>query len=262
MKTLLIVFSISVVLPLCAQNVPNGDFEKWHSVGGWFDNPDDWQTNNTQIIAAGVVQDMETPYGLLAMQVRNVSGIPGNAYTMFQRVVHPLAVNVSVKTDIVSDDSVAIRILIYHSGSVVDSGVWYGTTSEPWTQKTIEVSQNSDDSDSMEVRVTAGKLFGSWLSVDQFDIEDLSVIDNIDKNLSWTLFPNPMRDHSELSFENTTQQPATVYVRNLLGEIVLMHKNITDNTVLLERNDFTPGLFLITLMIDGKEEAIARLLVL
>ncbi|HLF64738.1 MAG TPA: T9SS type A sorting domain-containing protein [Saprospiraceae bacterium] len=261
MKDLLLWMVMCFTLPFYAQNVPNGDFEDWHTVGGWFENPDDWQTNNNQIIAPGVVKDSETPFGFFAMQVSNVTNIPGEAYTGFIRTVRPDNVHVFARSNIMTQDSAVITVLLYHEGDVVDSGTWYETTSKAWRQITIPVSQNTQEIDSLEVRVKAGKQIGTWMSVDVFSIEDPSGI-GMDQSSHWTLFPNPMIDRSELVFDNPGQQSAALVVSDMLGEVVLMRTNIKNNTILFERRDFPAGLFLVILSIDGKEKGVGRLIVL
>ncbi len=245
---------------LYAQDIQNGGFENWHTVGGWYENPDHWLTNNTQIIAPGVVKDSATLFGKVAMQVMNIANLPGRAWTGITRTVHPQALSGYVKTNIMAGDSASVRILLYYQGMPVDSGIWYARNTAPWSAVNIDISQNTQNIDSVGVVVAAGTQVGTWMSADELHLEDATAVSNM-QSLRWSLYPNPMAEQSILRFDNPSHAPATLVLRDVLGNIVYSKREITGGTVLLDRNDLAPGLLLFELSVQGGPKATGKLFV-
>ena len=69
MKKSLLFFFVLFSYLSHAQYIPNPSFEQWNNVGGWFDNPDDWMTNNGQIVAPVSKDIVYNTEGQYAMRV-------------------------------------------------------------------------------------------------------------------------------------------------------------------------------------------------
>jgi len=141
MKIFLSIILFGLRSQTIGQTIPNAGFENWAWIGGWYENPQYWTTNNFQI-SAPVVKDSVTPYqGSYAIKV-NRTGISGYAKTKFAFSQHPANIKIFVKSNILSGDSTNIRVLAYSAGSIVDSGRWTNTTSIIfWTQQTIPIAE-------------------------------------------------------------------------------------------------------------------------
>ena len=147
------------------QNIPNYSFENWINIGGWFDNPEFWMTNNNQIMVP-VVKDTNAFDGNYAVEL-NTIGIRPYVRSKFVFHAHPLLIEAFVKSNIISGDSVDIHIMIYAGGNLVDSGRWTNTTSiNGWTLQQIPVSMNNPFTDSLEIIIMGGHQPGTTLSVD------------------------------------------------------------------------------------------------
>lgn len=235
-----------------SQVVPNAGFENWHNVGGWFDEPDYWETNNNSIMTPGVVRDSNAYQGILAMKVANVTNLPGYAYAGFPSTQHPLSIKVFAKSNILSSDSASIIVRVFYSGIAVDSGRWYCTTTiASWSLFTIPVSQNNLTADSIEIAVKAGAQIGTSISVDEFNCV-VTGFNTTENNAMWSLFPNPINESSSLYFENANCEIRTLVEYNSLGEKVREIPNITGSVVKIEKGDLPQGIYLFELLSENK----------
>jgi hypothetical protein len=252
-KTILIVCISLLANMLNAQSIPNPGFENWHTVGGWYDNPDYWNSNNNSITAPGVVKDTNAYAGVLGMMVANVSGTQARAYTGFHVTAHPYSVSFYGKSTITAGDSVSVRILIYNGGVEVDSGRWFGSVSVPaWSPYVVSVSQNSTNADSMFIEVKTGSQFGTRLSIDEFTMDTVGLGLNEKKKLqSFNVFPNPTTDYFTLT-SNKDLSGATIVLYNSFGQSINVKTVVGTNSVRIERGNLVPGFYVFTLSEKGQ----------
>ena len=78
--------------------------------------------------------------------------------------------------------------------------------------------------------------------------------------LSPVVFPNPFTEQATLLFSNVGGAPFTLVIYDLLGNEVYEKGGITENKVVLDRNDLAPGLFLYELQ-NGQEMYCGRMIV-
>lgn len=254
-RRLLFTFSCALLLSnlLRAQTIPNAGFESWHTVGGWYDNPDDWNTNNNSIMAPGVVRDSNAYAGVLAMRVEYLSGLPGYAHTGFLLAQHPEGLLLFAKSNVVSPDTNTISIHAWYQGMPVDSGLWQNTVSiSNWSSVVVPLSQNSTSIDSFEIAVHAGSQAGSWISVDTLTLDfGLGGMDE-PAVTNWSLYPNPMTDYSQLLFENPSHASCTFVLYNASGQVVREQSGITGTQVSIAKADLASGLYAFRLYCEGK----------
>jgi len=248
MNSKITIFICTIFLSVAsfAQVIPNAGFENWHNVGGWFDDPDYWKTNNTSIMAATVVKDLSPNSGALAMKVQT-GNLPGHAYAFFTSIPRPDALTLFVKSSIVSVDSVSIIVRSYYGGVVVDSGSWYNSSSiANWTYTTIPMTNNSQFMDSLEIDVKSGSQYNTWVSVDDLDIL-IADVNAHSIDATYSLFPNPMKESALLSFDNPNQKIFDLKLYNSLGEMVMEIPGITESFVEIEKGNLAKGFYVFEL---------------
>jgi hypothetical protein len=181
--------------------IPNSDFENWYNVGGWFDNPDYWNTNNSQVVTTVVRPDSDAYSGMLAMLLYNNGIMRPSAITKF-----PASGNVNsmvgyVKLKLILNDTVMITLRELSNGIVVDSGRWIGLSDIlNYTQITIPVTQNNNSIDTVEIEITGGNknnlIFeGTSFLVDHLQLNQPSVVIECPVfDDAFAAYPNPVSD--------------------------------------------------------------------
>lgn len=237
---------------ICSQTIPNAGFEQWHTVGGWFDNPDDWGTNNNSILAQSVIRDSGAYKGVLAMKVVNFTNLAGHAYIKFPLNNHPYGINVFVKSNIQGSDSAVIYVRAYYKGNQVDSNAWFvGVSLKNWTAVNIPLYNKSLAIDSFAIDVKAGNKPGTWLSVDEFSIDFGTGMEQHRDNINWNLFPNPITESGYLSFENPGNKIFTLVLYDQLGRVVHSITNITAHFVEIRKGNLKSGLYMFGLSVGN-----------
>jgi hypothetical protein len=236
---------------LKGQNIPNNSFENWINIGGWFDNPDFWMTNNSQIVVP-VVKDTNAYDGNFAVKL-NTIGIRPYVRSKFVFHAHPLLIEAFVKSNILSGDSVDIHVKIYAGGNLVDSGRWTSTTSiNGWTLQQIPVTMNNPFTDSLEIIIMGGHQTGTTLSVDAMSAVTTG-IDLHNAELHYTLFPQPASKKAKLEFDNRAHENFSFTLYNCKGQSVQNINYITDNHIKLDLSSFRGGLYLFRLSTNNKQ---------
>jgi hypothetical protein len=233
------------------QNIPNNSFESWINIGGWFDNPEFWMTNNSQIVVP-VVKDTNAYDGNYAVKL-NTIGVRPYVRSKFVFHAHPLLIETFVKSNILSGDSADIHIMIYAGGNLVDSGHWTNTASLiAWTLQQIPVTMNNPFTDSLEIVITGGHQQGTTISVDAITAVTTG-IDVHDANLSWSLFPQPASHKATLVFDNPSHDNFSLVLYNCKGQPVQKINSITSNQFEFNLQSVTCGLYFFHLYSFNKQ---------
>ena len=232
-----------------AQTIPNSGFENWAIAGGgWFEYPVNWQINNNQV-SMPVVKNNNPHQGNFAVQVGNNFAI-GYAKSKFPFSQHPTDIQIYVKSNILSSDTVKITIFVYSGGAIVDSGIWTNTTSiTNWTLQTIPISQNTTAIDSLEIKIRGGNQTGTYIIVD--DISYLTTgIEEKKNDISWKLYPIPTSDYTTLEFYNSTKDNFTLSLFDSNGRLVHKIIDITTDRIKIESKNLTSGFYFFQLQSD------------
>lgn len=241
------------------QTIPNSGFENWSWIGGWFENPDSWNTNNSQITTP-VVKDNNSYQGNFSLQI-NRTGYSGYARSKFPFSQHPSSVEAYVKSTISGVDTVSIHISVYSAGNIVDIGDWTNSTSIPnWTLISIPVSVSFSAVDTLEIIITGGNQTGTSISVDELSYSLTNGINESNQNNNFSIFPNPFSSQTVLQTDNLLHN-ATLTVDNCFGQTVAQIKNIYGQTVTLQRNALPAGLYFIRLTEDNKQIATKKIII-
>ena len=137
---------------------PNSDFENWT-----YNALQNWTTNDclycfTAINAYVVQKDSSTVYhGKYAVKLIYNGISAAVAENKFPVTVHPSGLVGYVKTSIYGTDTVSIKIRLYKSTLVVDSGQWQGISSTSrYTRISFPVTNSTMQIDSAKVTITGG----------------------------------------------------------------------------------------------------------
>lgn len=137
--------------------VPNGDFENWSVL-----SPDNWTTNSCPACVPPyetyiVQQDSSAYQGQFAAKFIYNNVYAAWAHNGFAVTSHPVELSAYVKCNLVTTDSVLIRVKLFNNNVEVDSGEWYGTSSiTNYTQILIPISQNASQADSVSIYLEGG----------------------------------------------------------------------------------------------------------
>lgn len=238
------------------QTIPNSGFENWSWIGSWYENPDNWNTNNFQIMTY-VVKDTNAYQGNFALQVNKA----GYARSKFQFTQHPSSISVYVKNSFSTIDTVKIEAFVYSGSTIVDMGNWINTTPIPnWTLISIPISVSFSSIDTLEIIITGGNQTGTSISVDEFSYSLTSGINENSPNGNLSAFPNPFSKQTTLQSNNLFSN-ATLTVYNSLGQTVKQIKNISGQTVTLHREALPIGLYFIQLTENNKLFSTEKLII-
>ena len=247
---------------LFSQSVPNSGFENWYNVGGWFDDPVDWRSNNTSIMAPGVYRDSVAYQGILSMQVANVTSIPGYVYSVFPRMQFPTSITAEIRSNILSGDTCFLKARIFYNGTVVDSGIYDCTISlAGWTHINIPVSPIGAYVDTVEISVTAGQQVGSWISVDELNIETLTNISPLTAKPGFQIFPNPMTESAEIKLKDESGTPSEIRISDLSGKVIRIQDIRNLQQIRIERGDLSAGCYFLCLYSNQNDLGSVKLLV-
>lgn len=198
-KLLLIITLMSATIWSQAQTIPNSGFESWENLFGWILDPENWETNNSQLMTP-VQQDTNSFSGNYALTINHdYASITGYAKSKFPLNEHPSAIKVYVKCEMSTIDTVSVLVDVYSNLQIIDDGMWTSTMNiSEWTLITIPITQRSAEGDSIEIRIIGGDSLQTSLSVDEFSFDIISGIQTSISNI-WTLYPNPF--HNKLKYE-------------------------------------------------------------
>ena len=196
MKTLIITLLAIIGLTMYAkaQTIPNSGFELWQNVGGWYFNPESWETNNSQIMTP-VLQDTNSFSGNYALTLSHAySSVKGYAKSRFPLNGHTQAIKVYVKCEVSTLDTVSVQVDLFSNRQIIDNGMWTSAQSiSEWTLITIPINPKSYYGDSLEIRIVGGDSLETSFSLDEFSFDIISGIDN-SNSPGWILYPNPFED--------------------------------------------------------------------
>lgn len=198
-KLLLIITLMSAAFWSQAQAIPNSGFETWENVGGWYLDPEGWETNNSHIMTP-VLPDTNSYSGNYSLTISHkYSGITGYAKSRFPFNAHAAAIKAYVKCEMSETDTVSVLVDIYSNRQITGNGKWTSAASiSEWTLISIPLTQKSSDGDSLEIQIFGGDSSQTSISLDEFSYDIISGI-GAHGSPVWTLYPNPFNE--KLNYE-------------------------------------------------------------
>lgn len=213
MKKLILIL---LVLPFFAeaQTIPNGNFETWNFVG-WFENPESWVTDNTQILTT-VTKDYDSYEGEIAMRVTAVPngiGEYGEAYTLIEANSVPATLNFYAKGEF-EFGGAFIEIAILNGDNTIYTQYWNQSESMPeYTFISIPLNQIEPIFTHIRIKVVAqvGDLLAgsAWISVDAMEFGQPTGLFEANK-LHFKIFPNPSSDKIAIQAPQGLIGPITI----------------------------------------------------
>ena len=257
MKALIIILVSALFFShASSQEIPNGTLESWESLGGWFENPTNWQTMNNQI-QTSTTKETNSCEGEFAMKVSPLASIEtvmGSAFIEFPIQSIPSSLSFCVKTNIAEGefftDTCRVIISFWNGEVAFYTEEWINTASiEEWTEISIPLNQIEPLMDGCKVEVQAsypGEGLGSgsidtWISVDDLTFEDINSVEEYKKS-DLTVYPNPNSTGEVSLFSSVPMSEVRIF--DLLGNEVFRHNVAFSNSVKLNV-DLTPGVYLL-----------------
>jgi hypothetical protein len=193
-KITIIVALWAITLYSMAQTIPNSGFETWENIGGWYFNPENWETNNSQIMTP-VLQETNSYSGNYSLTINhNFSARTGYAKSRFPFNVNAVAIKAYVKCEISTRDKVSVLVNAYLNQQLTGDGMWTSSNSiSEWTLITIPITQKSSEADSLEIQIFGGDSLQTSISVDEISYDLISGI-NTHTSPVYTLYPNPFSE--------------------------------------------------------------------
>jgi hypothetical protein len=196
MKTLLLSLITTISLSSFAQiAVPNPSFEDWGIPNTWTYTPNDWMTQNNQLIMTSHI-DSSSCDEELALRVTPFLGFEtaaGVAWTEIDTDYIPANFNFCVKRHIdIPQDTVSVRLRFWNDGADVPFVVYENTwttssTDTTWNNVTMDLDQIEPIMHYVSIEVIAGyngPLGGgshlTWISVDNMGFD---IVDNVGSDI-------------------------------------------------------------------------------
>lgn len=228
---ILLTLSVITLKASVPDSIPNAGLERWF-VSQWFEFPEAWNTNNTQIYTP-VVKDTDAYAGSFAMKLISQAAIP-HADCNFPITTHPSNLTCVVKNQILINDSAVIVVRLYYQGNLVDSGYQpiYGGLNPMYSPVIIPITQNVMSADSCQIWLTGGIKQQSEISFDNFEFDfGLKVNGLPDRQIS--IFPNPFTEHLQIDLEETNDN-YSIEILNSIGQRQLSIEKIVKESYIVD----------------------------
>lgn len=135
--------------------------------------------------------------------------------------------------------------------------------STSWTPLTVQSSFSLSTGDTALVVLYGGLVGGPLQGYGYFDLiklEQVTGINSLEQKQSIKIFPNPFNNQTTLQTDNLLDN-ANLTVYNYSGQVVKQIKNISEQTVVLTRENFVSGLYFVRLTQDSKVISVNKLVI-
>jgi hypothetical protein len=148
--------------------VPNGDFEIWNpDFQNWVVESDTCLLMPPFLPYVTRADSSQAQQGQSALKIRPGDICGRSVYNSFPILIHPNLLSGYIKSNIALGDTATIHIDLFMGSQIVDSGVFYEThTNSTYRNIEIPISENNTAVDSVQIKITGGKMAGTELFVD------------------------------------------------------------------------------------------------
>lgn len=259
MKKFLLTFCFIIFISLYSHaqydTIPNASFENWYYTPIGTIEATGWQTNNSSVAAWNVFPDSSSYSGLLGLRIEKIS-YKGIIWSGFPLSHHPLTFECFVKNALSLGDSALIRIHIYSSNAIVDSGyaAIYGGIGTNYLPFSVNISQNVSVADSCVITLEGGN-YTSAVSFDDLSFTFPSSVEEETGSSGWNIFPNPCSDVLTITGINKTSEGLTAALSDVTGKIIREEKiSAPRNNCTVSMQFLSDGIYLIQLR-EGKKRS-------
>lgn len=263
-KFLLTACSIILIsIPSKAQldTIPNAGFENWYfSVIGTIEATG-WQTNNSSIAGWNVFPDSMSYSGLLGLRIQNLS-YRGATWSSFPLSQHPLTFDCFMKNGLNLGDTAFIRVHIYSSNVIVDSGYAeiYGGIGTNYLPYSVNISQNVSVADSCVITLEGGNTYMSSISFDDLSFSFPTSVNETGEHEVWNVFPNPCSDALYITGIDRVNEFLTLTLSDVTGKIIHEERiSALQNYCVISTQFLPAGMYL--LRVTGGEKRIYRFII-
>jgi len=128
------------------------------------------------------------------------------------------------------------------------------TSSTTWTQLGVQSTFLLELGDTAIVLLSGGLAGGPFQGYGYFDLinlQQVTGINSLDEKQSLQLFPNPFKNQTTLITDKNVRD-ASLTISNTVGQIVKQMVNINGQTIILDRDNLSRGLYFIYLSENNK----------
>ena len=137
------------------------------------------------------------------------------------------------------------------------------TSSTSWKQLSLQETFSLSSGDTAVVVLHAGLAGGpvsSFGYFDLIDVQQVTGVNSLEQHFSLKLFPNPFNNQTTISIDKPLYNGGLT-VCNAWGQVVKQVENINNQTIILEREKLSNGLYTIHLSEDGKTIATKKIII-
>ncbi|MBL0105440.1 MAG: T9SS type A sorting domain-containing protein [Bacteroidetes bacterium] len=236
-----------IALPLFSfSQIQNGNFE---DLTGW--NLSYWQST----CGANPAMGAPTGGGDWSIQVMggNLQGcFPGYAYQVLPTITNGQSFTLTgwVK----ADQALPVGIFFGTTNNgVLTSLAGDTTSSSTWTQLTIQSTYNLNPGDTVVVLLFGGIVTGPLAVFGSFDLIELTPLNGIadlENELAFTVYPNPISDQTTLKFQSVLSN-ASLSIFDSYGKLVKQIIGISGREFKLNPGGFEDGAYFLRVVDEG-----------
>lgn len=282
-KQYILIFLLSLSVAMFAQTLPNGNFENWDG-----DHPTDWESVNEvtntpatgNLILVSESTDAQNGSKSVMMETGNVMGnatpgyiclgdysfnfatfSPDSTKAGIAYAYRPTSIKGYFKFAPAGSDIFCVSLSLTKwngtSRDVIGTAYYTHNTAETaWTEFNVNINYNSTDvPDTLRLNATCvytGATTGTQVWVDNFTLEGVNAVNDIESNESISIFPNPVNKNLNLSIANAKSiNNLNVKLYNISGQVVLnnSYKN-PENEISLSVENLSAGTYIVEVSND------------
>jgi hypothetical protein len=224
-----------------AQMISNYSFEAWHSVNGWYEDPDYWTTNNDS--THNLVQKDSVNVGNIGKYCAKVTS---NGRLSFLGPVTLWGWPIfNAKFFIATGDTVKMTFQNISNGKVTNSGSAFFTANHNnngiWHLESA-IQFGHSGTDTLQWEIFGGKDSTTVAYFDYMSLERESV-DDISARVQAMLYPNPMVQSTLFRFRNPEHTSYSWLLMDATGRTVTERSDITGDEIKIERGSLPAGFY-------------------
>ncbi|MBK5285969.1 MAG: T9SS type A sorting domain-containing protein [Bacteroidia bacterium] len=254
LTTCLVAF-ISITSKAQPDTIPNAGFENWYYTPFWTIEANGWQTNNSSIAAWNVFPDSMPHSGLLALQLMNES-YRGSIWSGFPLSNHPDALDGFMKNGLGIGDTAFIRIHVYSSSILVDSGYAeiYGGIGTNFFPFIVNISQNNFSADSCVITLEGGNYFGGYVSFDDLSLSFPTHVEEHAQTNSLRIYPIPCTDELTIAGVDELKESSVATLTDVTGKLIREIKIAMQTyRFTISTENLSAGVYVLTINSNGEK---------
>lgn len=267
---------LGLKISACLAQVPNSTFEEWQTIDS-IENPTHWETNNYYVGYTPVAKTTDAIEGDYSMKVsstaKDILGTATGYGCAHVKLVLPLEykyLTASVKIDTVdTEGEVSIRVKQWQAGSGLYEkiGTWKATAATKGVvQVILPIEQEGLDTVLIEVWAKnhydpfAGTIGYTEMIIDNLQLTTSVLVDeNMQKDISWAVFPNPTGDIVHIRLKQAIVRPFSYRIFDTYGRILQEDNFPSVTDAIVDLNGCLPSIYILELRIEGEIVGVSKI---